>query len=164
MSFYLSWFCFNFVEKNVMNIGIVIKEIRKQRGLTQLELSEKTKISERTIQRIEKDAVEPSLYSLKQIGEILEVDLLKIKNKNSMTFINKLLGINLNDNTMTTQEKADIEERLKKIESHLLSIDRTYKWNRKTVIGILSATGIMAGCILVGWIIWMLIQFFTTSV
>ena len=64
-----------------MDIGIVIKEIRKQKGLTQLELSEKTKISERTIQRIEKDTVEPSLYSLKQIGEILEVDLLKIKNK-----------------------------------------------------------------------------------
>ena len=147
-----------------MNIGIVIKEIRKQKGFTQLELSEKTKISERTIQRIEKDAVEPSLYSLKQIGEILEVDLLKIKNENSMTFINKLLSINLKDNAMTTEEKVDIEERLQKIESHLLSIDRTYKWNKKTVIGILYATGIIAVCILVAWIIWMLINFYTTSI
>jgi len=143
-----------------MNIGIVIKEIRKQKGLTQLELSEKTKISERTIQRIEKDAVEPSLYSLKQIGEILEVDLLKIKSKNSMTFINKLLGINLKDYVMTTEEKTDIEERLRKIESHLLSIDRTYKWNRKTVTGVLYATGIIAFCVVVAWIIWM---FFNTS-
>src|SRR5210317_1783729 len=155
MSFYMIRFCFNFVEKAFMNIGIVIKEIRKQKGLTQLELSEKTKISERTIQRIEKDAVEPSLYSLKQIGEILEVDLLKIKNKNSMTFINKLLGINLKDNVMTTEEKENIEERLGKIESHLFSIDRTYKWNRKTVERVLYATGIIAVCIVVAWIIWM---------
>lgn len=147
-----------------MNIGIVIREIRKQKGLTQLELSEKTKISERTIQRIEKDSVEPSLYSLKQIGEILEVDLLKIKSKNSLTFINKLLGMNLKDNAMTTEEKENIEERLRKIESHLFSIDRTYKWNRKTVIGILYATGIIAGCIIVGWIIWMVIHNFTTSI
>ena len=157
-------FCFSFVEKAFMNIGIVIKEIRKQKGLTQLELSEKTQISVRTIQRIEKDAVEPSLYSLKQISEILEIDLLKIRNKNSMAFINRLLGINLKDNIMTTEEKVDIEERLKKIESHLLSIDRTYKWNKKTVIGVLYATGIMAVCILVAWIIWMLIHSFTTSV
>ncbi|NQU84486.1 MAG: helix-turn-helix transcriptional regulator [Mariniphaga sp.] len=157
-------FCFSFVEKASMNIGIVIKEIRKQKGLTQLDLSEKTKISERTIQRIEKDAVEPSLYSLKQISEILEVDLLKIKNKNSMTFINKLLGINLKDNIMTTEEKVDIEERLRKIESHLVSIDRTYKWNRKTVKGVLFATGIITVCILGAWIIWMLINMYTTSI
>ena len=160
----MSGFCFSFVEKTVMNIGIVIREIRKQKGLTQLELSEKTKISERTIQRIEKDAVEPSLFSLKQISKILEVDLLKIKNKNSMTFINKLLGMNLKDNAMTTEEKVNIEERLRKIESHLFSIDRTYKWNRKTVIGILYATGIMAVIVIIGWIIWMLIYNFTTSI
>jgi hypothetical protein len=78
-----------------------------------------------------------------------------------MTFINKLLGINLKDNVMTAEEKTDIEERLKKIESHLFSIDRTYKWNRKTVTGVLYAAGIIAGCIVVAWIIWML---FTTSI
>ena len=74
-----------------MHIGIVIREVRKQKGLTQLELSDETNISVRTIQRIEKDDVEPSLYSLKTIGKILEVDFLKIKNRNSMNFINKLL-------------------------------------------------------------------------
>jgi transcriptional regulator with XRE-family HTH domain len=35
-----------------MNIGIVIKEVRKQKGLTQLDLSEHADLSERTIQRI----------------------------------------------------------------------------------------------------------------
>ena len=54
-----------------MNIGIVIKEIRKQKGLTQLELSEQANLSERTIQRIGNHEVEPSYYSLKNIGDIL---------------------------------------------------------------------------------------------
>ena len=141
-----------------MYIGIVIREVRKQKGLTQLELSEETNISVRTIQRIEKDEVEPSLYSLKRISEILEVDFLKIKSKYSMTFINKLLGINLNDTIMTTQEKVNVEERLRKIESHLLSIHRTHKKNKKAVKGVLIATGIMATCVIVIWIIWMLVN------
>ena len=139
-----------------MYIGIVIREIRKQKGLTQLELSEETNISVRTIQRIEKDVVEPSLYSLKRISEILEFDFLKIKNRNSLTFINRLLGINLNENTMTAQEKVNIEERLRTIESHLLSIDRTHRKNRKTVRGVLYATGVITICILAAWIIWIL--------
>jgi len=141
-----------------MYIGIVIREVRKQKGLTQLELSEETNISVRTIQRIEKDKVEPSLYSLKKISEILEIDFLKIKNKNSMTFINKLFGINFNQNTMTEQEKVNVEERLRKIESHLLSIDRVHKQNRKTVKGVLFATGIITFSILAIWIIWLLIN------
>jgi hypothetical protein len=84
------------------------------------------------------------------------VDLLKIKSKYSMTFISELLGINLNDDTMTTQDKVHIEERLQKIESHLLSIDRTYRKNRRTLRGVLYATGIIAFCVLVSWLIWML--------
>ena len=139
-----------------MYIGIVIREIRKQKGLTQLELSEETNISVRTIQRIEKDVVVPSLYSLKRISEILEFDFLKIKNRNSLTFINRLLGINLNENTMTPQEKVNIEERLRTIESHLLSIDRTHRKNRKTVRGVLYATGVITICILAAWVIWIL--------
>ena len=138
-----------------MYIGIVIREVRKQKGLTQLELSDKTNISIRTIQRIEKDAVEPSLYSLKRISKVLEFNFLKIKSRNSMTFINKLLGVNLKDNIMTTQEKVNIEERLKKIELHLLSIDRTHRNNRRTVKGVLIATGIITISILAIWIIWM---------
>lgn len=139
-----------------MYLGIVIREVRKQKGLTQVELSDRTNISVRTIQRIEKDAVEPSLYSLKLISEILEVDFLKIKSKYSMTFIRELLGINLNDDSMTTQEKVNMEERLQKIESHLLSIDRTYRKNRRTIRGVLYATGTLAFCVLASWIIWML--------
>jgi transcriptional regulator with XRE-family HTH domain len=141
-----------------MYIGIVIREVRKRKGLTQMELSDQTNISVRTIQRIEKDAVEPSLFSLKKIGEVLEFNFLKIKNRNSMAFINRLLGIDLKDNIMTTQEKIDIEARLKHIESHLQSIDRTHRKNRKTVRGVLIATGIITLSVLVFWIIWLLVS------
>ena len=139
-----------------MYIGIVIREIRKLKGLTQVELSDETNISVRTIQRIEKDAVEPSLYSLKRISEILEVDLLKIKNKNSMAYVKKLLGINITENDMTEQEKVSFEERLMKIESHLVSIDRIHQKNRRTIKGVLYATGIITISILAVWIIWMI--------
>jgi len=139
-----------------MYIGIVIREVRKLKGLTQVELSDETNISVRTIQRIEKDAVEPSLYSLKRLSKILEVDFLKIKNKNSMAYVKKLLGININENNMTEQEKVSIEERLMKIESHLVSIDRIHRKNRRTIKGVLYATGIITISILAIWIIWMI--------
>jgi transcriptional regulator with XRE-family HTH domain len=107
-----------------MNIGIVIKEVRKQKGLTQLDLSEHANLSERTIQRIENNEVEPSFYSLKCIGEILEIDLQEIKNSNSTMFTSKILGLDLNDFTMEAEEKVILEKRLEKIELHLSSIAR----------------------------------------
>jgi len=108
-----------------MNIGIVIKEVRKQKGLTQLDLSENANLSERTIQRIENDEVEPSFYSLKSIGEILGIDLQKIRNENSLMYTSKILGLHQNDITMNPDEKENLELRLEKIESHLSSIARS---------------------------------------
>ena len=58
-----------------MKIGEHIKEIRISKGVTQTELSEKTGLTLRTIQRIENNEVKPSLYSLKVIGEALKTDL-----------------------------------------------------------------------------------------
>lgn len=58
-----------------MIIGRRIKEIRISQGLTQDELSEKSGIAVRTIQRIENDQVTPSIYSIKAIGAALDVDL-----------------------------------------------------------------------------------------
>ena len=127
-----------------MNIGIVIKEVRKQRGLTQLDLSEHAKISVRTIQRIEKDEVDPSFYSLKCISEILEIDLLEIKNSNSMMFTKKILGIHLNDISMEQDENSNLEERLKTIESHLASIAGT----RRSQLIIKKRGWIIAGIII----------------
>ena len=67
-----------------MKIGSKIKDLRIRRGYTQLDLSELTSLSKRTIQRIENDEVEPSLFSLNKLSEILKVDLLQIKNNKQM--------------------------------------------------------------------------------
>jgi transcriptional regulator with XRE-family HTH domain len=58
-----------------MKIGEHIKEIRISKGVTQTELSEKSDIAVRTIQRIENSEVTPSIYSLNAIGAALDVKL-----------------------------------------------------------------------------------------
>ena len=57
-----------------MKIGLVIKELRIKKGLTQEELAEKTELSARTIQRIETGKVDPRAYSLQMIAKALDVD------------------------------------------------------------------------------------------
>ena len=57
-----------------MDLGDKIKSVRTQKEITQKELAEKTGLTERTIQRIENHEVEPSVYSLNKISEILSFD------------------------------------------------------------------------------------------
>ena len=52
-----------------------IREIRLSKGFTQIELSEKSGIAVRTIQRIENNEVTPSIYSLNAIGAALDIKL-----------------------------------------------------------------------------------------
>lgn len=52
-----------------------LKELRTGLNYSQKELSEKTGLTLRTIQRIENNEVNPSLHSLKVIGEALKTDL-----------------------------------------------------------------------------------------
>lgn len=132
-----------------MDIGIVIKEVRQQKGLTQLDLSEHANLSERTIQRIENNEVEPSFFSLKSIGEILEIDLHEIRNKNSTMFTSKILGLHLNDLTMEPQEKENLELRLEKIESHLSSIARTRTIQLRNRKILLISLGIIGGAFII---------------
>ena len=58
-----------------MELGERFKELRTGLNYSQKELSEKTGLTLRTIQRIENNEVKPSLYSLKVIGEALRTDL-----------------------------------------------------------------------------------------
>ena len=58
-----------------MEFGARVKELRTGMSLSQKELSEKTGLTLRTIQRIENNEVKPSLYSLKVVGEALSADL-----------------------------------------------------------------------------------------
>ncbi|MDC0615665.1 helix-turn-helix domain-containing protein [Schleiferiaceae bacterium] len=62
-----------------MDLGDKIKAARAQKGLTQKELAQRAKLTERTIQRIKNHEVEPSVYSLNKISEILEFDFLTEK-------------------------------------------------------------------------------------
>ena len=57
-----------------MDLGDKIKNARSENGITQKELAEKTGLTGRTIQRIENHEVEPSVYSLNKISEILSFD------------------------------------------------------------------------------------------
>lgn len=58
-----------------MEFGERLKELRTSQNCSQKELSEKTGLTLRTIQRIENNEVKPSLHSLKMIGDALETNL-----------------------------------------------------------------------------------------
>ena len=75
-----------------MRLGTKIKSLRIEKGFTQIELSEKAGLTERTIQRIENHEVEPSKHSLKKIGEVLDCNLNELK-LNDMTKKQRLLNI-----------------------------------------------------------------------
>lgn len=81
-----------------MKIGEYIKEIRVSKGLTQVELSEQSGIALRTIQRIEKNEVTPSIYSLNTLGEVLRVNLNELALKeNDKKFEFKVVVSNVNN-------------------------------------------------------------------
>lgn len=57
-----------------MKTGLLIKELRIKKGLTQEELADLTELSVRTIQRIENGEVDPRAYTLQMIAKALDVD------------------------------------------------------------------------------------------
>jgi transcriptional regulator with XRE-family HTH domain len=76
-----------------MKIGQLIKELRLQRGYSQLYLSNKTGLSERTIQRLENNHVNPSSNTLRLLGNVFDEDFFKYKNQEII--INKYKKINI---------------------------------------------------------------------
>ncbi|MFM1836331.1 MAG: Helix-turn-helix domain [Bacteroidota bacterium] len=64
-----------------MEFGERVKELRTGLNYSQKELSEKSGLTLRTIQRIENNEVKPSLHSLKVLGEALKVDLSNVAPK-----------------------------------------------------------------------------------
>ena len=78
----------------VMRLGTQIKQLRIAKGLTQMELSEQTGLTERTIQRIENHEVEPSKHSLGKIGDVLGQNLNQTKLQ-MMTKKQRLLNASL---------------------------------------------------------------------
>lgn len=57
-----------------MNIGDTLKERRLHKGLTQSQLAVESGITLRTIQRIENNALHPSLDSINALCRVLETD------------------------------------------------------------------------------------------
>jgi transcriptional regulator with XRE-family HTH domain len=64
-----------------MEFGERLKVLRTSLNYSQKELSEQTGLTLRTIQRIENNEVNPSLHSLKVIGEALKTELSEFVNK-----------------------------------------------------------------------------------
>jgi transcriptional regulator with XRE-family HTH domain len=56
-----------------MNIGKVIKSLRKQKSLSQTEFAEKTGITQTSLSMIETGSKRPNPKTLKKICEILEI-------------------------------------------------------------------------------------------
>ena len=65
-----------------MVLGNRVKELRLKEGYSQKDLSVKSGLSERTIQRIEKDEVSPNPHTLKLLGEIFEENFHQFENEN----------------------------------------------------------------------------------
>lgn len=56
-----------------MKIGNSIKSVRSQRGLSQVELAQKTGLAQNVISRIERDVHKPNDETLKKVSEALGV-------------------------------------------------------------------------------------------
>jgi transcriptional regulator with XRE-family HTH domain len=66
-----------------ITIGTQIKESRQGHGLSQVELANKCRLHIRTVQRIENNEVDPRLYTLRIIGEALDIDLVSGEDVNA---------------------------------------------------------------------------------
>lgn len=76
-------------------VGKKIAEIRKQKGLTQEEVSEQAKINLRTLQRIEKGETEPRGNSLKGICNALQINIEEILDYGKFEDRNYLIYLHL---------------------------------------------------------------------
>ena len=63
-----------------MDFGQQLKEIRIQQKYSQADLSNKTGLTVRTIQRIEGNEVKPSIHSLRVLSEALGTDVSQLSN------------------------------------------------------------------------------------
>jgi XRE family transcriptional regulator, regulator of sulfur utilization len=59
--------------KKIMNLGKAIKELRKQKELSQSQLAELVEISQTSLSQIESGQKRPSSKNLKKISSVLEI-------------------------------------------------------------------------------------------
>ena len=109
-------FIYKYISYLQMEIGERLKEIRTSLNCSQKELSEKTGLTLRTIQRIENNEVKPSLYSLKVIGGALKTDLSEFVKKSDTKPYEFNLTLKITDmNQFLTDLKALVKTHWKTI-------------------------------------------------
>lgn len=79
-------------------LGTIITELRKQHGMTQLELAEKMGVTDKAVSKWERDLSCPDINSIPQLAEILEVsveDLMQVKkdHQDSPSKIDEIMDI-----------------------------------------------------------------------
>jgi len=95
----------------MLTVGERIRFYRKERGLTQKELAEKSNLSRSHIASIEGNQYTPSLTTLSELAKALEID-------------SALLVSDLQDNkstALTKKDQIEIDEYLNNFENELLS-------------------------------------------
>lgn len=60
-------------------LGTMIAELRKQHGMTQLELAEKIGVTDKAVSKWERDLSYPDINSLPKLAELLGVSLMSDK-------------------------------------------------------------------------------------
>ncbi|MGB9682870.1 MAG: helix-turn-helix domain-containing protein [bacterium] len=81
-----------------MKLGKVVKQLRKEKGLTQKELAKKIGKSERLITYFERGVLNPSLETLYEIAKVLDIPISeiflrcenKLQNPNITLFMSKV--------------------------------------------------------------------------
>jgi transcriptional regulator with XRE-family HTH domain len=62
----------------VVYIGEHLKDARVRAGLTQQELADKSGLTQTTVARVERDAVQPEVSTLRKLAEALDVSIGKL--------------------------------------------------------------------------------------
>jgi transcriptional regulator with XRE-family HTH domain len=93
------------------NLAKNLKELRAVRGMSQEYLADESRVSLRTIQRIENNEAEPTGETIKRIAIALDVELTELIGSNSVTETNDLKAtiIFLKKQRSKTNEKSEIK-------------------------------------------------------
>lgn len=93
------------------NLGRRLKELRAIRGMSQEYLAEESKVSLRTIQRIENNESEPTGETIKRIANALDIPLTELTGANTIAETNDLRGtiIYLKKQLSKTNERSEIK-------------------------------------------------------
>ena len=69
-------------------LGMMISSLRKEKGMTQLELAEKMRVTDKAVSKWERDLSFPDINSIPNLAEIFEVsvdDLMQVKTNTKET-------------------------------------------------------------------------------